>query len=302
MHVLPRRALVAELRHGLRAREPTLALKDGLPQLEKVLGRRLFRAGDVVVDGRVDRVKLPALLGVREDLHRFRDALEERVVVRQATGTGLLVRVVTEDLAPVSLLDLLVRSLVAQVLQAQDLVVVLLLPLLGVKAERRTALSLATEALLVIVVRRVRPCAGSLELIERCSLGRIIVRERASVNDTARVRRERRACCEYAEITARSCTVTVNPSLSFSSRWTWAAGGRILCTVQGAHRRGATPPKREKRLTGQGIAAGRLVRGPCDGQLDAGRIHGRRDRNGGHDGRCLLVAEQENLCLFAGKK
>lgn len=79
----------AEHRHGLHSAEARLALEHGPELLEEVrvrVARRLhlFLGRHVrleVLVVRVDGIELTALLGVREDLHRLLDALEEGVVV-----------------------------------------------------------------------------------------------------------------------------------------------------------------------------------------------------------------------------
>lgn len=85
---------------------------------------------------------MPALLGVGENLVRLLDALEERVVVCVEVGEdggGLLggggadffVGVVLEDLLAVRDLDLLGRSVDAEVRETEDGVVIMFL---GVKS------------------------------------------------------------------------------------------------------------------------------------------------------------------------
>lgn len=101
LDLLLRRIVVAQHWHRLLLAEPRLALEHWAKVFEEVrvgvfrgldqlLGRYVVLEGLVVG---VDGIELSAPLGVREDLHRFLYAFEERVVVRLACA-GLLVRVV----------------------------------------------------------------------------------------------------------------------------------------------------------------------------------------------------------------
>lgn len=119
---------VAELRHGLCLGEAALGLEDLAPglvvvdfgALQLLLGRGLD------LSALVDGVVLTALDGVKQNLGRLLDALEEVVIVA-AAGRGLLIGVVLEDLLAVGALDLLLGGLVTVLGDTQDRVVVLLL-------------------------------------------------------------------------------------------------------------------------------------------------------------------------------
>lgn len=131
LHITQSRRLVPAT-----AREPDLASKDGAPSLKELFRLDGFAREVFVVDARVDGIVLPTLDGVREDVVRFGDALEERVVVRVGRLGRLLVGVVLQHFFPVSGLDLAGGRLPAEVREAEDGVVVLLLPFFRVRVEQ----------------------------------------------------------------------------------------------------------------------------------------------------------------------
>lgn len=118
------RVLVAKLRYRVDLAEAGLGLEDVAPELVEVaLGELLLgRRRDVGI--LVDRVKLTALDGIKEDFSRLLDALEE-VVILDTTGGGLLVGVVLQDLLAVGPLNLVLSGLVAVLGEAKDFVVIL---------------------------------------------------------------------------------------------------------------------------------------------------------------------------------
>jgi hypothetical protein len=132
---------VSKLGHGLLGGEAALGLEDLAPQLVEVTLLGLLLGRRVDLGGLVDRVELPPADGVGEDLVGLLDALEELVVLG-ATGGGPLVGVVLEHLPAVGALDLLGRGLPAVAGYAEDGVVVLLLPVLGLAEEHLGVLGL----------------------------------------------------------------------------------------------------------------------------------------------------------------
>lgn len=106
--------------------EAGLRLEDVAPELVEVALLQLLLGGGLDIGLLVDGVELAALGGVQKNLGGLLDALEEVVVVG-ATGGGLLIGVVLEDLLTVGTLDLLLGSLPAVLGETENLVVVLLL-------------------------------------------------------------------------------------------------------------------------------------------------------------------------------
>lgn len=132
---------VSKLGHGLLCGEAALGLEDLAPQLVEVALLGLLLGRRVDLGSLVDRVELPPADGVGEDLVGLLDALEELVVLG-ATGGGPLVGVVLEHLPAVGALDLLGGGLPAVAGYAEDGVVVLRLPVLGLAEEHLGVLGL----------------------------------------------------------------------------------------------------------------------------------------------------------------
>ena len=66
-------------------------------RLTKVLGLDVLGVRYMILDRRVDGIELSPRLWVQKHVERLGDTLEERIVVGSGRGTGLLVRVVTQD-------------------------------------------------------------------------------------------------------------------------------------------------------------------------------------------------------------
>ena len=126
LNLLPGRVLAAERRDWVDLGEAGLRLEDVAPELVEVALGELLLGRGVDVRGLIDRVELAAADGVKEDLGRLLDALEE-VVVISAAGGGLLVGVVFQDLLAVGALDLVLGSLPPVLGDAENLVMVLAL-------------------------------------------------------------------------------------------------------------------------------------------------------------------------------
>ena len=124
---------------GLLVRETGLSIKEGLPEFDKVALGLLGGRGNV--SGLIDGVELASSDRVKEKLKGLLDALEEAVFVK-GTLSSLLIGVVLENLASVGNSDLLLSGLVTELGNTKNLVVVLLLPLLGVKLEKSGVLGL----------------------------------------------------------------------------------------------------------------------------------------------------------------
>lgn len=108
------------------ARETSLGLEDLRPELVKVVALKVLLGGGVDVSLLVNGIVLAALDRVEKDVCGLLDALE-KLVVFGAALSGLLVRVVLEDLLAVGLFDLVLGGLVSVLGDAEDLVMVLAL-------------------------------------------------------------------------------------------------------------------------------------------------------------------------------
>lgn len=72
----------------------------------------------------IDRVELPSPDGVRQDFGSFLDALE-KLIALVATGGGLLIGMMLENLLAVGALDLVLGGTVSQTGYAENSVVIL---------------------------------------------------------------------------------------------------------------------------------------------------------------------------------
>jgi hypothetical protein len=132
---------VSELRHGLLGGEAALGLEDFAPELVEVALLGILLGRGVDLSSLVDGVELPPANGVGQDLVGLLDALEELVVLGATSGSSL-VGVVLEDLPAVGALDLLGGGLVAVAGYAENGIVILRLPVLGLAQEHLGVLGL----------------------------------------------------------------------------------------------------------------------------------------------------------------
>lgn len=150
--------------------ESGLGLEDLAPELVVVAFLELLLGRGLDVGLLVDRVVLAALDRVKKNFGGLLDALEELVVFLAALS-GLLVRMVLEDLLAVGLLDLVLSSLPAILGDTENLVVILrlvykvitgsmvqphwgvssYLPVLGLSLEHHGVLGLANVAHITIL-------------------------------------------------------------------------------------------------------------------------------------------------------
>jgi hypothetical protein len=98
----------------------------------EIISLNILGVGNMILDSRIDRIKLSPRLWVQEDIESFPDTLEERIVVGASDGrTGLLVRVVSEDFSSVGYSDMVFRGEVSEVTETEDGVVILFLQARG---------------------------------------------------------------------------------------------------------------------------------------------------------------------------
>lgn len=102
-------------------------------RLTKVLGLDVLGGRYVILDRRVDRVKLSPRLGVQEHVKGLGDTLEEGIVIGSRAGPCLLVRVVSEDFTTVGYSNVILGGQVSQVSETEDGIVVLFLNKSGSK-------------------------------------------------------------------------------------------------------------------------------------------------------------------------
>jgi len=71
----------------------------------EVLGGNVLGTRHMILNSRIDRIKLSPRLRVQKHIERLGDTLEETIIVGTGGRTGLLVRVMTEDFSAVGYSD-----------------------------------------------------------------------------------------------------------------------------------------------------------------------------------------------------
>jgi len=80
------------------------------PKRTKVIGGNILGTGHMILNSRIDRIKLSPRLRVQKHIERLGDTLEETIIVGTGGRTGLLVRVMTEDFSSMGYSDVILRG------------------------------------------------------------------------------------------------------------------------------------------------------------------------------------------------